>query len=221
VGDLARDRPRDRQALRPAVIAAVVLAAGTGSRFGGTKQLATVGGKPLVRHAVDTARQAGIDEVVVVVGHEAGMVREAVGTIARVVHNRRFSEGQATSLAAGLDALGEDVDAAVVLLADQPGVTGEHVEALVQAAAHRVEPIVRLRFEDGPGPALLRRSIWDEARALTGDAGARALIERRPDLVFEAVVEGAAPSDVDTAADLERLDGTGDAGTGYEKPPSF
>jgi molybdenum cofactor cytidylyltransferase len=209
------------------VIAAIVLAAGTGSRFGRTKQVEIAGGKPLVHHAVGAARDAGIDDVVVVVGHAADAVAEVVGRSARVVHNPRFAEGQASSLTAGLDALGDDVDAAVVLLADQPGIGGDHVRALLDAAEHRDEPIVRLRFADGPGPALLRRSVWDEVRALEGDVGARALIDARPDLVFDAVVEGSAPPDVDTPADLERFERSGrierserpDAGN--EKPPSF
>jgi molybdenum cofactor cytidylyltransferase len=203
------------------VIAAIVLAAGTGSRFGGTKQLAIVEGRPLVRHAVDAARDAGVEEVVVVVGHDADEVGAVVGSSARVVRNARFPEGQATSLVAGLDALGDDADAAVVLLADQPGVTGEHLRALLDAAEHREEPIVRLRFADGPGPALLRRSVWKELRALEGDTGARALIDDRPDLVFDAVFEGSAPPDVDTPADLERLHGSEHPGAGHEKPPSF
>jgi molybdenum cofactor cytidylyltransferase len=203
------------------VIAAVVLAAGTGARFGGTKQLEIVEGEPLVRHAVGAAREAGIGDVVVVVGYEADAVAGAVGTDARVVRNSRFSEGQATSLTAGLDAFGEGVDAVVVLLADQPGITGDHVKALLDAAEHREEPIVRLRFADGPGPALLRRSVWDEVRALGGDVGARALMDARPDLVFDAVVEGSAPPDVDTAADLERFERSERPDAGYEKPPSF
>jgi molybdenum cofactor cytidylyltransferase len=200
------------------VIAAIVLAAGTGSRFGGTKQLTTLDGRPLVQHAVDAARAAGIDEVVLVVGHEANKVTEGVGTAARVVHNSRFLEGQATSLVAGLDALGDDVVSAVILLADQPGVTGDHVKALLDAAGHRDEPILRLRFANGPGPALLRRSVWHQARELEGDVGARALIDARPDLVFDVVVDGSAPPDVDTPADLERIE-RHDAE--YEEPPSL
>jgi molybdenum cofactor cytidylyltransferase len=205
------------------MIAAVVLAAGSGSRFGGTKQVALLDGKPLVRHAVDAARGAGIAEVVVVVGHDADAVAGAAGPDVSIVRNPRHAEGQSTSLAAGLDALGDDVDAAVVLLADQPGITAEAIRGLVATAASRAEPIVRLRFVDGPGPALLRRSVWGDVRALEGDTAARTLAERRPDLVFEAFVATAAPGDVDTPADLDRVRDerpTPDE-PGYEKPPSF
>ncbi|MGZ4108626.1 MAG: nucleotidyltransferase family protein [Actinomycetota bacterium] len=205
------------------MIAAVVLAAGSASRFGGTKQLALLDGKPLVRHAVDAARGVGIAEVVVVVGHDADAVARAAGTDVSIVRNPRHAEGQSTSLAAGLDALGDEVDAAVVLLADQPGITAEVIRDLVATAASRAEPIVRLRFVDAPGPALLRRSVWDDVRALEGDTGARALAERSPDLVFEAFVATAAPADIDTPADLDAVRDerrTPDE-PGYEKPPSF
>ena len=196
------------------MIAAIVLAAGTSSRFGRLKQLATYRGRPLVQHAIDTAREAGIGDVVVVVGLEADRVAAAVRD-ARVVHNPRYTEGQSTSLAAGLDALGPEVDGAVVLLGDQPEIGSNHIRALLEAAANAEHPIVRLRFADAPGPALLRREIWDDVRALEGDAGARTLIERRPELVREVPVPGRAPVDIDTPADLERAD------AGNEKPPSL
>ncbi len=212
------------------MIAALVLAAGTATRFGETKQVAMLAGKRLVRHVVDAATDTRIGRIVVVVGHDADAVADAVGGGALVVRNPRFAEGQATSLSVGLDALGEDVDAVLVLLADQPGVTARHVSALLDAAAHREEPIVRLAFADGPGPALLRRAVWDDVRELRGDVGARALFEGRPDLVFDAVVEGPTPPDIDTPADLARLERAtaSDRATherpaepGNEKPPSF
>ncbi len=188
------------------MIAAVVLAAGEATRFGATKQLERYRGKPLVQRAVDAARGAGIEDVVVVVGHDAERVAAAV-TDARTVLNERYAEGQSTSLVAGIDAVGADADAVVVLLADQPGITAEHVRALIDATTVRAEPIVRLVFVDGRGPTLLRPAIWEEVRALTGDVGARTLAERRPDLVFEAPIAEPAPRDVDTPEDLRRLDG--------------
>jgi len=196
------------------VIAAIVLAAGTSSRFGRPKQLVAYRGKPLVQHAIDAARGAGVDDVVVVVGLEADRVAEAIRG-ARVVQNPRFAEGQSGSLAAGIDALGPRVDAAVVLLGDQPGITPDQIRELLAAAEASDRPVVRVRFADAPGPALLRREVWDEVRAIEGDTGARALIDRRPDLVHEVAIRVPAPIDVDTPADLERADG------GNEKPPSL
>jgi len=94
--------------------------------------------------------------------------------------------------------------AAVILLADQPGIRVEHVEALVSAFRDADGEIVRLRFRDAPGPALLARSVWPEASALTGDAGARALFDARPGRVRWVTVEEDAPPDIDLPEDLDR-----------------
>jgi molybdenum cofactor cytidylyltransferase len=188
------------------VISALVLAAGSATRFGRTKQLEVLRDKPLPQHAIDAAVEAGLGEIVVVLGHDADAVEAALRlpASARVVRNPAYASGLASSLAAGLRALGGAADAAIVLLGDQPGITATHLRALVDAFHHRSSPIVRLRFDAGPGPALLTRETWDEAAALEGDAGARVLIERHPEWVEDVEVEGEPPADVDTPNDLER-----------------
>jgi molybdenum cofactor cytidylyltransferase len=190
------------------VISAVVLAAGVSTRFGSTKQLARLGGTPLVQRVIETAAHAdGVDEVVVVLGHDADAVRAAlqIPSNCRPVVNPSFSEGLSSSLAAGLGAASEDSEAAVVLLADQPGMGVAVVEALVVAFRRGRSRIVRARFDDGPGPALLSREIWAEAAHLTGDLGARTLIDRHPEWVQEVGIEGTAPPDVDTKEDAAAL----------------
>ena len=186
------------------MISALVLAAGEGSRFGGTKQIEVLRGKPLVQHAVDAATAAGVDEVVVVLGHDALRVRDALGLPerGRFVINDRYAEGQSTSLAAGLGALDEESEAAVVLLADQPGIEPRHVAALVSAFGEGDSEIVRIRFRDGPGPALLARSLWGEAARLEGDTGARVLFDAH--LVRWIGFDEDAPVDVDRRGDLGR-----------------
>jgi molybdenum cofactor cytidylyltransferase len=189
------------------VITGIVLAAGTSSRFGRTKQLLELDGKPLVQHAVDAAAAGGLDEIVVVLGHDAERVRASLRLppSGRTVLNPRYEAGQSTSLIAGLDAAGLESDAAVVLLADQPGITAEHLRALVDMFEAGRPLVVRLRFRDGPGPALLSREIWDEARTLAGDTGAREIITAHPGWVQEIVVDSDAPADVDRPSDLDRL----------------
>jgi molybdenum cofactor cytidylyltransferase len=188
------------------VISALVLAAGGGSRFGRTKQIEVLRGKPLVQHAVDAATAAGVDEVVVVLGHDAPRVRDALELPerGRYVINDRYAEGQATSLAVGLRALDEASDAVVVLLADQPGIEQRHVTALVEAFRRGEPEIVRIRFRDAPGPSLFARSVWDEASALGGDTGARALFDARPERVRWVAFDEKAPVDVDRQGDLGR-----------------
>jgi len=190
------------------VITGIVLAAGTSSRFGRTKQLLEHRGKPLVQHAVDAAAGAGLDEVVVVVGHEAERVELALRLLGngRVVVNPRFEEGLSTSLAAGLGAAARESEAAVVLLADQPGVTAGQVRTLAAAFLQSRARIVRLRFRDGPGPSLLSREIWEEVRHVAGDIGAGALIDAHPDWVEEIAVDADAPPDIDTPGDLVSLE---------------
>lgn len=187
------------------VISAVVLAAGAATRFGATKQLRAVRGKPLAQHAVDAASPV-VDEVVVVLGHDADAVEAslAVPPGGRVVRNPRYGHGQSTSLAAGLRACAADSQAAVVLLADQPGIGDRHVRALVEAFRATDAPILRIRFRDAPGPALLARSVWPEAGRLTGDVGARALFDADPERVRWVSVDEDAPPDVDVPEDLDR-----------------
>ena len=187
------------------MIAALVLAAGSASRFGRTKQVETVRGKPLVQHAIDAAVAAGVGDVVVVLGHDAERVRDALRLpdAARTVVNPDHRDGLASSLRAGLRALRPGSDAAVVLMGDQPGITDAHVGAIVDAFRERPSPILRLKFRDGPGPALLARETWAEAAGLEGDAGARVLMERHPEWVVDVDVPGDAPVDVDEVTDLD------------------
>ena len=189
------------------MISGVVLAAGTGSRFGATKQLALVDGKPLAQHAIDALVEARVDELVVVTGHDA--VRVASGLTlppdARVVYNGAFRDGQATSLAAALHALDDDSEAAVVLMADQPGVSAGVVQALIARFRATRKQVVRAAYADGPGPSLLSREIYAEAGHLHGDVGARELIASHPEWVDEVAIDGPAPRDVDTQDDLPEI----------------
>jgi len=187
------------------MISAIVLAAGEGSRFGGTKQLAQVRGRPLAQHAIDAATEAGVDEVIVVLGHDAERVRQGLRLgAARWVVNPAYAGGMASSLATGLAHADPGSEGAVILLADQPGITAQHVRALLEAFSARRSPIVRLAFRSGPGPALISRELWPDVSRLEGDTGARALIERRPELVEQVDVGGDAPVDVDVPDDLGR-----------------
>lgn len=188
------------------MISAIVLAAGAGTRFGGTKQIAEVRGKPLVQHAIDAATGAGVDEVIVVLGHDAERVRSTLRLpqAGRWVVNPAHSTGMASSLAVGLEHADPASEAAVVLMGDQPGVTAHHVRALVDAFGARRRPIVRLAFRTGPGPSLIARELWGEVSSLEGEVGARALIGTRPELVEEVDVGGDMPQDVDAPGDVER-----------------
>ncbi|HYJ61575.1 MAG TPA: nucleotidyltransferase family protein [Actinomycetota bacterium] len=186
------------------MISGVVLAAGEGRRFGGTKQLAMVGGKPLAQYALDALAAADVGEILVVTGHDADAVEDALTlpAIGRFVRNPGYRDGQSASLAVALHAIADDSEAAVVLMADQPGVSTEAIDALIGGFRRTRQPIVRLIYDGGPGPALLSREIYAEAGHLHGDTGARVVMASHPEWIHEVRVMGAAPRDVDEPADL-------------------
>lgn len=185
--------------------AAIVLAAGLATRFGGGKHLALAGDRPLVRHVVDRALEAGVDEVVVVVGYDADETSAALPDDERVrqVANERPEVGMASSLRVGVEALGREVGRAVVLLADQPGIAPSLVaEVLGAVVAH---PAARVRYRGHAGhPVAFRSDVFGDLAALTGDAGARELLRELD--THEIAVDADAPPDVDTPADLWALD---------------
>jgi molybdenum cofactor cytidylyltransferase len=175
--------------------------------MGRPKLLLPVGQRPLVRLSVERVLAAGLDDVLVVVGAEAAAVGAALaGLPVRTVLNSRFAEGQATSLRAGVDALGLATEAVVVTLADQPLPDPGLVGRLVGAFRSSGRPIAVARYADGRGhPVLFAAAVFDELRAVTGDRGAREVIARDPGRVVEVEVPGPRPPDVDTPADYERL----------------
>ena len=184
------------------MISGIVLAAGTSSRFGATKQIVPVEGSPLIVHAINALQGPDFGELIVVVGHDEDSVRAVLPDGVTVVTNPAYRDGQATSLAAALHAVDDESEASVVLLADQPGVTADDVGALVDGFRATRSQIVRLMFTDGPGPALLSREIYAEAGHLHGDAGARVLMASHPEWVHEVRIDRPAPVDVDTPEDL-------------------
>jgi molybdenum cofactor cytidylyltransferase len=179
-------------------VGGLVLAAGEGSRFGGTKQLAPLEGRPLLEYAL--AAVAALDPRVVVLGHAADEILAAVdlqGT--RPVLCDAWREGQSASLRAGLAALG-DVDAAVVVLGDQPRITPAAVAAVAAAAG-----IARASYGGRPGhPIRLPRELLERAGELRGDVGFRDILHGE-DVQDVEVGELADPIDVDTQEELARL----------------
>lgn len=192
------------------MIAAIVLAAGTSSRMGRQKLLLPLReGRPLIRLSLERVLEAGLDDVVVVLGRDAEAVAAALAGLAvRTVVNPRYAEGQSTSLRAGLDALRPGTEAVVITLGDQPLPDPGLIGRLVAAFREPRSAIVVPRYRDGRGnPVLFAASVFDELRGVTGDQGARAVIARDAARVAEVAVDAPMPPDVDTWADYEALRG--------------
>lgn len=188
-------------------VVAIVLAAGAATRFGSPKALAPLDGRPLLQHVLDGVAAAGVADVIVVLG-ASGDALEAAMTWRgeRRVRNPDPGRGLASSLQAGLAALPADVDAALIVLGDQPRVRADVIAMLVERWRLGSAPIVTPRYS-GSGtlnPVLLTRAAWPAAMRLSGDRGMGPLIHGRPELVTEVPVEGDNP-DVDTPADLANL----------------
>lgn len=175
--------------------------------MGQVKLLLPVGGQPIVRHAVEGVRAAGLDPVLVVTGPAPAPIEAALaGLGARIVVNPTPEAGQAGSVRAGIAALPETVDTVLIALGDQPALAPTIIPALL--AAHRASgrPIVAPRYQDGPGnPVLFDRVIFAELLALQGDQGARPVIARDPGRVEWVALDLPMPQDVDTPADYEKI----------------
>ena len=186
-------------------VVGVVLAAGGGRRFGKPKALVRFEGKLLVERAVQTLVAGGCTEGVVVLGASAGDVRaQAELGDARVVVNEDWQRGMSTSLRAGLAAAG-DAAAAVVALADQPGVTPEVVARLVAAWKSSARPVAVATYDGaGRNPVVFGASVWPDVMAgLRGDTGARGWLRAHRELIERVEVSDLGDcTDIDTPEDL-------------------
>jgi molybdenum cofactor cytidylyltransferase len=184
----------------------VVLAAGGSTRLGRPKQLLPYLGRTLVEHAVRTALASGASEVVVVVGAEAGAVRERLrGLKVRVVVNRNWSEGMGGSIRCGVAALGTEVGSAVIALADQPRISPDHLRTLAHCLTETSKSISASSYDGVLGaPCAFSRDEFPRLLTLEGDAGARSLVRGSPDSVVIVEFKGA-NVDVDTPDDYQAL----------------
>jgi len=193
-------------------VAAIVLAAGEGRRFGSPKQLAVLDGRPLLEHALAGVIAAGLDRVVVVLGSHADRVLAGVDLQgAEPVRCERWSEGQAASLACGLEHLAErPPEAVVVALGDQPGLAPAAIERVLGARGQA--PAVRATYGGAPGhPVVLEATLFPELRAATGEAGAREVL-RTAGVRAVACDDLGGGADVDTPAHLTALRSPSPAG---------
>jgi molybdenum cofactor cytidylyltransferase len=185
---------------------AVVLAAGLARRMGRQKLLLDLRGKAVVRWSVEAVLPL-VDEVVVVTGREEREVRAALaGLPVRFAGNPRPEDGQGGSIAAGVAALPPGAHAVLIALGDQPRLPAEVIPALLDAFARGGAAVVAPVYRGIQGtPVLFAAEVFPELRALSGDAGARAVVRARPERVRLIDFDLAVPDDVDTPEDYARL----------------
>lgn len=189
------------------MIAGLLLAAGEGTRFGADKLLALLLGQSVLRHSAATLA-AEVDVLVVVVPSPgAARMTEVRSFGARIVEHPGSRAGMASSLQAGLAALGADVDAVVVALGDQPVVRRDVIRALIARWRISGASAVAPQYRNGQGnPVLFSRVVFPALACLEGDGGARALLQSLGSAVSFLPVDDDIPADVDTPEALQALE---------------
>lgn len=189
-----------------------MLAAGESSRFGRNKLLEPFRGATLVHHVVAAALESGLARVAVVLGNEGDRVRAALAPLGRdgrlgFVNNEAFAEGQSTSVVAGLEAVGDETEAVMFLLADQPAISAAILDRLIEAFFNSDGTIcLPTWIGQRRNPVIFGAQHFPALRALTGDAGGRSVIEANPEDVIAVPFDEELPfRDVDRENDLHDL----------------
>jgi molybdenum cofactor cytidylyltransferase len=197
------------------MIPAIVLAAGKSTRMGRPKAALPIGdADTFLSRIVRTFHEAGIDEVVVVVGHEAEAIAASLastGVTARFVENPEYESGQFSSFVKGINVVDRPgVSAALVTLVDVPMVTAATVRAVVERYRECHAPIVRpTRGAEHGHPVLIDRSLFGELRRADPSTGAKQVVRAHASAVGDIPIDDAgAFLDIDTDADYQRLAGS-------------
>lgn len=189
-------------------VSGIILAAGTASRMGRTKQLLPYQGKPMLAHVLENVKQSRLHEVIVVLGHDADTIRQQVSLKGVIqADNPDHAKGQSTSVVKGISKVSTDSDGAMFLLADQPLITPEIINRILSGFETTDKPIVIPVYENIRGnPVIISRSLFPELTSLSGDTGARVLFEKfQSDILKINIQDSGILLDIDTQKDYESL----------------
>jgi len=195
------------------MICAVVLAAGLSHRMGVQKLLLPFSGKTVIAHIVDTLLASTIDEVHIVVGHQAErIISELSGRAVSVVNNPDYNSGMLSSVRCGLRSLPEDCRAVMVVLGDQPSITAGLVDQMLQYFTTTGENILVPIYKGKRGhPIVFSSHYRDEILTQYGDVGLRGLLHSHPNDIYELTVSDASVlCDMDYPEDYRREIGSHD-----------
>jgi molybdenum cofactor cytidylyltransferase len=188
-------------------VAGVILAAGGSKRLGQPKQLLTWKNKSFINHVVDSARNAGLHQIIVVTGAYSDKVKSALKGISSVflTHNPDWTFGQSTSIKKGLESISSESGAALFLLTDQPWVSSSLIRTLIEKHAQTLGPVVAPIIDGRRGnPILFDRIAFSDFEDITGDVGGRALFSRY-NIVWVPWHDPRALMDIDTVDDYEKF----------------
>jgi len=188
------------------MIASIVLAAGFARRMGRQKLLLDLRGKPVVRWSVE-AVLPHVGDVVVVTGLDDQGVRAALeGLTVRFAVNPRPQAGQGSSIAVGMAALKPWTAAVLIALGDQPRLPAGVIAGLLRERERSGKAIAAPVYRGTQGtPVLFDGAVFGELAGLDGDAGARSVVQARPERVAHVAIDAPMPLDVDTPEDFARL----------------
>jgi molybdenum cofactor cytidylyltransferase len=190
-------------------IGAVILAAGSSSRLGRPKQLVEYKNKTLLQHVIDSINPFHFNPKVLVLGANAGQIREAIHlNNVTVLDNDNWSEGIASSIRLGVTKsieLNESLESILFLLSDQPFVTPKLIEELINKHKNGEQGITACSYEENIGvPAIFRKTFFPQLLELTGDVGAKKIIARNSEHV-DSIIFKRGSFDVDTMEDYHEL----------------
>jgi molybdenum cofactor cytidylyltransferase len=198
---------------RTGPVAGIVLAAGTSTRMGRNKLFFALEGETLLRRAVRRAAEAGLDPVIVVLGHEADRARGALaGLGCRPIVNADYERGINSSVRAGIRSVPWEAVGAVVVLADMPFVTASMIATLVERFRESTMPLVVSDYGGvNAPPALYARSLFDELLSMEGEGCGKQVIRRHRNEALSVSWPADALTDLDVPEDYERVKTTVEA----------
>ncbi len=201
-------------------VVGVILAAGASRRFAEQpppsgheslprlKQLLPFGGESLVRRVSLSAAASKLSSVLVVIGFDAEAVRNEISDLpVEIVENPDWQAGQSTSVRAGLSSIDPGAEAAIFLPCDQPFLSAETIDRLIEARAERGTSILIAAFEGRQGaPVLISREFFEQMSTLQGDEGGRQMFWMHTDSLGMVELDSALPlEDIDTFDDYLAL----------------
>ncbi len=188
--------------------AGIILAAGSGSRMGKTKQLLPFGKTTLLGQVVEAAKRSALHEIIIVLGYKAEKIRKTLDPAnAKIIINKESSKGQSTSLIKGLENVSSACDAAMFLLGDQPLVTAGIINQLIDAF-ESTEALITIPYcnEKRGNPVIIARPLFYRIKSLSGDTGARDIFDAFQECILRVEIPDTAIfNDVDTMDDYKNL----------------